>query len=717
MATETKFMAATGKTCTFRIEGRIHREQTEVQPGELKLMAYVFDRVGTFLGSAALDETGRYAVAVKLTQPTDVELLVGPADMPQQIRSSSAFRRKFAAKEWVVDREQFALTLNASLPVDVWRPWWPALMHVSGHVRKVHQEADITHISPVPFVKVEVFDVDRDFIMWPLLKKWWKLLLDRPFIRLPDLIKDPPIPVPPWPGPDPSPHLSLEPILTRAATQATLSQSPHLPSREDLYRMRGLNPQPEPPMFASGLRDLINSSEISPLNQQAFSRVGEAQLMNGTLASHFDKLTITSKVAPWQIFPLAFYSKAEICETTTDCNGYFNCSFKWWPFHFRRGRLRVDARPDIIIRVTQIIDGIPTVIYMDPYTSTRWNVYNAHIDLFLDDERVVCGPGGTVQPRPEGTTTFFTRVGNDYVFDIDQAAGTYHGGSLSNVAYGYGLYFHAVMGDGLTEATDPFYYRLSIGPGKGATAGPFMPITQSLSDVRVDKITDISETHALGPMVVNGQPALYRVRDTKRYYWYWPDLVGYWFTPTDVPDDGLYTVRLEVFDKNGVKLNSSVVDYRDGTKPPQLPPVPLPAMTDHCDLVLQIDNAVPSLTLDVPAAGSVCGVVKSKDLPFDINTSATQANGRLYWWRLHYVKGLSDTEVHLDSEPSDTTGAPAGLSPLPRNRSNGSEPFTDGLTTTCAFSLIADAWAHVRNGYGFVYHQRRVKAVAVEKST
>jgi hypothetical protein len=334
-------------------------------------------------------------------------------------------------------------------------------------------------------------------------------------------------------------------------------------------------------------------------------------------------------------------------------------------------------------------------------------VNTAHINLFLDDENVVCGPGCSSEPQPTGTTVFFTRVGNDYVYNIDQVAGTYHGGGLSNVVYGSGLNVQAVMGKGLTEAADPYYYRLSVGPGKGASAGPFKPIAWSLSDTRVDKTTLISESHTLGPHVVNGESALYEVRNTKDYYWYWPDRVGYWFTPSDVPDEGLYTIRLEIFDKNGVNLGSGVVDYRDGTV---APPAVLPPMPDHCDLVLQIDNVGPTIALDIPKAGTECGVVKFVDVPFDIHTSVTQANGRLYYWRLRYVKGLSASKTTMDHEFNA-----AGLSPLPRNRTNTSAIFTNGLTTSCAFSLIVDAWSHIRNGYGFVYHGRLVNAVAVEK--
>jgi hypothetical protein len=690
----------------FRIEGQIQREQPEKQPGELKLAAYVFDKSGTLLGSGAVDDKGSYSIAVRLAKPADVDLVVGPADMAEQIRLSSAYRKSFAANQWVAEGGQYRLSFSTVLPVTVWLPWWPVRICVSGHVRKIDDHDGAAAICPVPYVKVEIFDVDRDFCFWPPLRKWWPWLLDRPVVRIPDLLKEPPVPPQPFPGPDPVPELNLGAVTgLRGATSqlARVALNPQpLPPRAGLAALNNpvigveLNPQPEPPRPVLSLADV--------------TRVGEARLMDSSIAARLDKLTLTSRIAPWQIFPRCFYSKAEVCQTTTDCNGYFNCCFNWWPFHARFGRLRYDARPDIIIKVTQIINGVSTVIYMDPYTSTRWNVTNTHIDLYLDDEKVVCGPGCGTQP--EGTTVFYTRVGNDYVYDINQVSGTYHGGGYSNMAYGYGLNIQAAMGKGLTEAADPYYYRLSIGPGRGASAGPFTPITSALADTRVNQVTLVSESHTLGPQVVNGQPALYEIRNTANYYWYWPDLVGSWYTPTDVPDDGLYTVRLEVFDKNGAKLSSATVDYRDGTV---APPAVLPTMPDHCDLVLQIDNVAPSLTLDVPKAGSECGVVQFADVPFDINTSVTQANGRLFAWRLNYVKGLSSSETQLDSEPPYPPGPGPGLSPLPRNKTNSSAPFTTGLTTTCAFSLILDAWSHIRNGYGLVYYQRLVKPVAVEK--
>jgi hypothetical protein len=338
---------------------------------------------------------------------------------------------------------------------------------------------------------------------------------------------------------------------------------------------------------------------------------------------------------------------------------------------------------------------------MDPISNTRWNVTNTFIDLVLDDPDVVCGTG--CQPVPEGTTVFFTRVGNDYVYDIEQTGGTWHGGGNSNVAYGAALYITAAIGKGLSEAPNPYYYRISISKGGAG----FKTLSAALADTRVSKTTLQSESHTLGPNVINGVPGLYEIRNSQNYYWYYPDLVAIWETRNDEPDHDRYVVRLEVFDHNGVLQTSATVDYRDGTV---APPGPLPSMPDHIDLVLAIDNKPAELSLDVPAAGNLCGVIPFTSTPFNINTSVTQPNGRLNSWTLYYEKGLIGAKNPMTGESNV-----AGLSPLPRNASTSSAPFTTGLTTTCAFSLILEAWAHIRNGYGLIYWSQLIKSVAVEK--
>ncbi len=437
---------------------------------------------------------------------------------------------------------------------------------------------------------------------------------------------------------------------------------------------------------------------------------GELQTLSAEIASPRQELTITSKLAPWRIFPRCFYSKQKVCETTTDEQGRFHCCFNWWPFYFRRGRLRYDARPDIIARVTQVIDGVEEVIYLDPYTGTRWDVTSAYLDLETDDPRIRCGSGDNPE-RPAGTTVFFTRIGDDEVYDIDQSTGLYDmpGSPIQDVAYGHRLKIYAQFGDILSQhaaagsATPPYYYRLSY--TKDGTN--YTPLARPLEDTRVHKFSLFSETHTLGPVTVNGEPALYEVRDFGSYLWYNPDLIGVWPTHAVEEDTDTYTLRLEIFDGNGVKLTSSVVDYRDGTQPPN---GTLPAMSDRCDLVLTLDNKPPLLTLQIPAVINDCGVIPwSPGLSLDFGVNVTQENSRLRMWRLEYTRGVVPTPITLDGG-SSATGA---LSPV-HTTVNGS-PLLTGLTTTCAFSVKLLARPHIRNGRHFIYYREQIQAIAVEK--
>ncbi len=714
MATYNNESTDSERANDFRIEGQIQREQPECQPGELKLAVYVFDRAGILLGSADMDNKGNYSVSVRLTRPTDVELIIGPVGDAQQIRRSNAYSKKFSAQEWREEGRQFRLRYDTVLPLTIWRPWFPVRICINGHVRKVSQQDGITEICPVPYVKVEIFDVDREACWWPWLRKWWELLLDRPVIRIPELLREPPFPPKPFPGPDPAPDLKLSQFAQLRPGIGTLE-----------LEQIGISPQPEPPasgrMFANPIENIAINPQPEPPGFSAlpstFMRVGETGRMDSAIATRFDRLTLTSKIAPWQIFPLCFYSKVEVCETTTDCNGYFNCCFNWWPFHFRRGRLRFDSRPDIIIKVTQVINGVSTVIYMDPYTSTRWNVTNAHIDLYLDNEEVQCGSGCT--PTPSGTATFFTLVGLDDVYKIDQVSGKFsnvvYGGSLDNWAYGNNLLICALFGEVLSKGTPKRYYRLSY--KKGLTNSDpndntgFIPITSAFSDTRVDKVTFDSQIIQIGPQSpVNGVPNLYEIRNTDDYYWYNMDKIGWWYTDNDTvePDTGIYTLRLEVFNELGVKLTSTDVDYRDGT---DAPPGPLPAMPNRCDMVILIDNKRPDLALSVPGASDICGVVPFSAVPgLTVDINANQAHGRLQQWGLYYVKGISGGSGTLGAATNNS-----GIAPLPVNLSIPAAPMTTGLTGTCGFSLTLYAWPLVRNGFGGIHYKQKQIAIAIEK--
>ncbi|NTU58353.1 MAG: hypothetical protein HGB00_05465 [Chlorobiaceae bacterium] len=694
--------AVSRKNAGFRIEGVIKRDQAESLPGEMNLGAYVFDKAGALLGEAAIDKNGSYAVDVRLSRPSDADLIIGPAKMASQIRMSDAYRKSILAGDWKAIGSNYHVKFDMLLPLAVWRPWWPQRICVSGHVRKVTTKEGKTSVCPVPYVKVEIFDVDREGCFWPPIRKWWELLLDRPVIRIPDILKEPPYPIKPFPGPDPAPEMrptgSTAAVNTAAAfaTRVGIGSKPESPlntsvSYANLASMVSLNPQPEPPGPV-----MIN---------QAFTRVGEARLMDSSIASRLDTLTLTSRIAPWMLFPRCFYSKALVCETVTDCSGGFNCCFNWWPFHFRRGRLRFDSRPDIIIRLTQVIDGVSTVIYMDPYTSTRWNVTNAHIDLYLDNEEVVCGNPNCHESRP-GSPVFITRVGDDEVYRIDQGTGLYKEPLYLNAAYGGNLLLYAQFGDALANGLPARYYRLSYARNGSSE---FTPITSGLSDTRVAKGSLFSETHALGPKTINGVPALYEVRDFSNYYWYNPDWIGAWYTWLAEADTDLYVLRLEVFDENGAKLTSAMgVEYLDGTKGPG---AVLTTMIDSCDLKITLDNKPPVATLTIPAVLNECGVIPWSSVPpLNFKVDISQENGRLHSWGLYYNKGVNPVSSYLAGPVTFSTGTPGPIS-----QTVVGDSLLTGLTGTCAFALRLWATAHIRDGRQFIYSDDDMKAIAIEK--
>lgn len=704
----------------FQIEGRLQLEGTEKVPGDLPLVAYAFPPSGDLLGSAAVDPKGTFVVPVKLERPADIELLVGPESDVKALRQSSAFRQRFSAQEWLGEGNRFRLNPDIFLPERVWFPWRPIRVCVSGRVRKIQNVGGQTDLCPVPFVKVEIFDVDREGCWWPHITRWWDHLLDRPVFRIPDLVKDRPIP--PRPGPDPAPLDLLSRVARSGASlldRVSLNPQPLPPrSASSLLDRVSLNPQPLPPRSAIALSlqplppgaDVMFDPQPDPpgtigiSRDTAIGRVGEVKTIAPQIASRLENLTLTSKVAPWLIFPLCFYSRQLVCETYTDCDGNFQCCFRWWPFHFRRGRLRFDSRPDIIIRVTQIINGVETVIYMDPYTSTRWNTTNAYIDLTLDNEDVRCGTG--CHPQPVGSEVFFTRIGNDEVYRIDQTNGLYHDMAVTQVAYGSSLAIYGNFGNDLADGTPARYYRLSYAK-QGSS--DFKYVDTDLTDTRVNPVTFFSEDYKLGPKTVNTQSSLYEIRDRAHFAWYNPDWISTWHTHVVEEDTGTYVLRLEVFDENGVHLTtaSGQVDYRDGTV---APPSILPPMIDHCDLVITLDNKPPQADVAIPAVLNECGVIPwSPMLTLNFNVQVTQENNRLHSWSLTYIKGVNPTPNSLAS----ATSANGTLSPV--NAIVSGAPLLVGLNTTCAFALHLHAVPHIRNGYTFIYDVEQIKAIAIEK--
>lgn len=696
----------------FRIEGRVYIEAKEEVPGDMLLVAYAFDRSGRLLGKGDVDVEGGFDVPVKLVKPADVELVIGPDDDPQMVRQSSAYHQTLAAKDW--SKGQLRIKPDIYLSRDIWWPWRPVRVCISGHVRKIHSAEDgQTHICPVPYVKVEIFDVDREGCWWPFLYQRVDDLKGRRVLRIPDLIRE--VIPQPFPEPDPDPF--------RTALVSSLQGSRRL-------EKVSINPQPEPP--GSVLRAVDQAS----LTQA--SRVGETQLLASERASGLENLTLTSKIAPWLIYPLCFYSKKLIGEAYTDCQGYFRSCFRWWPFHFRRGRLRFDRRPDIIIRVTQVINGVPTVIYMDPYTSTRWDVTNAHIDLFLDNEEIVCGNVCVPDPLPGSARAAVLRIGMDPVWDIDQTTGTFTVpnthflGPVSNAAYGSTLYIRGNFTADLLTGSPKRYYKLSYARVTTTGATPpdanFLAVKTPLSLLRADPSTTTPfSSYLLGPQP-EGSPVagLYEVQDSA-HWWMLPGgglttpgemILAYWQTAAFEVDEGTYILRMEMYDAAGNKINTLEFLNHGGNGSGQ-DPSPVPVVTGHLDLKVHIDNKPLTFALTTtPAADPHYGVIPwSPALTLDFHVLANQENGRVHNWSLYYTRGMDPSPRPSPMWGNGYTNGAGAVNESVSGAPLLVDPVNPALSLqhTCAFALVLRAWAHIRVNYGFWYQGEKVYALVVEK--
>ncbi len=686
------------------VKGAIEYEGAEKTKGEPGVYAHALDAAGTAIGSAAVGEDGTFEIHVALKQAADVSVAITPERNPASLRKSQSYLTAFKAGDW----QRNVLPAQLRIPLPIWWPWRPIRVCVNGHVQKV--AAPGVPGCPVPFVKVEVFDVDREACWWPWLLRWEPRLVDPRVIDVPSLIK------PPFP-PDPIGPVALARIGDPSAAVAFNPQpDPPVARTVEPVERVALNPQPLPPgAKIAGPTDPIPWS-------QAFAL--EAERTRSTTAGGLDvaaklrDLTITSILPPWEIFPLCFYSRQLVCSTFADCNGDWECCFNWWPFHVRHGRFRFDPRPDVIVRVTQVVNGVSTVIYMDPYSSTRWNVSGATINLSLNDPRIVCGQGCVPGPHLGSSQATLLQVGSDPTWTINQANGLYETPPTTNAAFGGSLYLRGDFSLDL-RTSGLVYYRLQWKPA-GAPDSSFTPVLTPLSALRAVPLGSFSD-YTLGPHTVGGHDGLYEVQDAF-HWWLMPGVpggpgtvIGLWDTAFET-NQGSYVLRMDMFDAAGNPLGA--IQYPNhGGNGSGIDPAPPPIVIGHLDTLIHIDNKPVTYSLGVPDANA-CGIIPwtptlPATLTFDVH--AAQDNGRVHEWTLDYTKGTTLVGGPLGSQTYN-----AGTSPVNYTANGGAmlvDPSTPSgyIESSCAFALRLRAWAHVRGNWGFIWYGEELYAVAVER--
>src|SRR5262245_37026282 len=134
----------------LHIEGKITLEGLDPKEGTPQLAVYVFDQGGQPVGKADVDQQGNFSIPVNRPQTDDVELFIGPVGQdPKDVRESAAYSRLFTSKEWTGDPAKARIKADLMVSAQIWRPWRPVRVCVSGRIRKVHTVAGKTDGCPV----------------------------------------------------------------------------------------------------------------------------------------------------------------------------------------------------------------------------------------------------------------------------------------------------------------------------------------------------------------------------------------------------------------------------------------------------------------------------------------------------------------------------------------------------------------------------------------
>ena len=134
-----------------------------------------------------------------MKEPAAVEVIVGPAVEADIVREAEPPPSRFTAKDWTrSEAGGFRLSPQIVLPRPIWWPWRPIRVCVRGRVRKNEGEP-----AAVPGSVRAGRGLRRRSRGMSVAAARPRLpdLLDRPILRLPELIKPGPIPEPDPIGP------------------------------------------------------------------------------------------------------------------------------------------------------------------------------------------------------------------------------------------------------------------------------------------------------------------------------------------------------------------------------------------------------------------------------------------------------------------------------------------------------------------------------------
>ncbi len=499
--------------------------QSEQSP---EAAVYAFDANGALVARERLkDNQQQVTLALPVgKEPEPVKILVGPHIERKDITPADLERYRARSQTVRLAPDVELRPVEFAVYPAFWKCWLLSRCTVPGRLLKRVEVEDTTLNLPVCNATIEVYEVDP-----------FPILIGRlPSIEL-ERIRDLVIPIP-RPLPDPPPV--FRPIRTPVSTNVRTLAAREAP-RLDL-----------PPELVSRVKQAAGP-ELKKLV------IDYADWFRPIFCWYY----------PW------FVTMHKVAEAQTDETGHFVA-------HFYRGCFNTD-QPDLYFKAKRELSGGTEVTLYAPKPvacHTRWN-YQCGTEVTLYTTHPLaqtCDPNGPV--NGDGHWVLVTAIGN---LPLSRIRGSSADLAATTTATNLGLN-HSLADDPsfrgrpfggllrlrldfsytLRSALDVYYYRVSYRK-LGQPDSELLALDQEVHRHYVKTVGGTPEVsgYSLGPDTVNGTPHLFKIPPIlppDGDQWTLMDAVedstNAKFPTHTLPDlDGKYELVIELFDKNGAKVN------------------------------------------------------------------------------------------------------------------------------------------------------------------
>jgi hypothetical protein len=542
---------------------------------EIQLLAFAFTRKGELIEKTFVKE-GK-ADFRTLEQNTDqYRFLIAPDNEKNQQAENFDELKRLKAYEPVLEfTEKGAITL-LPLPDLIFEAWWRRRCRVRGQVIKAFTLHGITEDKPVCFARVHICEVDRILLVLPTIPDWI-------IKKIPEYVLNPDFPIP-IPEPEPWQQVAGTQVLfndalnpnnlQRASANTQLFSPASLPNENSLQQ------------------SAMQQRRVVTNQVQKFTPEISSALMSGSVNAIRNIISTNLELfhpifcnIPW-LWPY-FYRCDEIKTVLTDANGRFDTYINYSIF---------GDHPDLYFWVEYFIGGVWTTVYRPSVAChTYWNfACGSEITIRVTDPRVpwrcddVLG-GELIWIKTVGHSTSVSRIWQQNTTGTTTHGHIFNKQGLTDVTLPYSpntfgdyrrpfasnMYF-LVQFSALLPKDGLKYFKWSARKVKNADLSAFSGSWKSLKNplskgynysyyVGTTLRQDGSDSYPLGPVNVGTGSDLFLIppfdvnsiaKPGQLFSW-WGDgqnTVAVYFDSKSLDGDGLYEFKMELFDKNGNKI-------------------------------------------------------------------------------------------------------------------------------------------------------------------